>query len=317
MIKPGWYIFNYHNIDHKENPLTFHIGGTIKPDVFYNHLKRMSELGQLISVSEGWELFLNGQKIDKPLFSIWFDDGFRGIRTNALPICEQFGITAATSINSRFMLRQEMFWRCKLSTIIHFGYSPFLRESLEQEFSNVTENLKLWTLENFSTNVLNIIDQIYNKITSEDFRIKSFNIFDDTEGIEYLHKKGWLICNHTSAHYPIPIGENWSFMEEQFQECETALKEYLGKYSFWVLPFDYGELRKRFSETIPLNSYDNRVIVRVRNRCPNIAKPVQLDRFIAPNSNDFTYLVSDKKDFFRKSVSLVRRITKKLNIKSR
>src|SRR4051812_40209369 len=118
-MKKAWYILNYHDISWEENAYMLGIGGSFSPDIFNEQVQTLKNSMRCVSVQEGFEAF-RSNKISEPLLSFWFDDGFTGVRKYAYPILEENNIKAAIAINSRFMLHEELFWRCKLSYLSRF-----------------------------------------------------------------------------------------------------------------------------------------------------------------------------------------------------
>jgi peptidoglycan/xylan/chitin deacetylase (PgdA/CDA1 family) len=101
------------------------------------------------------------------------------------------------------------------------------------------QSVKAFVMDHFSLEVVEIIDEVYRRLTTERDRRDAFRIFDTMEGVKTLHDNGWLITNHSSAHYPVSEAVHIDHFAEEFQECEAALKTELGEGTdFWVLPFD-------------------------------------------------------------------------------
>ena len=94
---------NYHDINWELGPINSGIGGTFSPNMFYEHLKCMQDHFEFVSIYEGIDR-LNKNKINKPILSIWFDDGLVGVRKYGFDILEHFGLKGAISINSNFYL---------------------------------------------------------------------------------------------------------------------------------------------------------------------------------------------------------------------
>ena len=238
MLKNGWYILNYHEISWEENPWIAGIGGSFPPDLFRAHLATLSRAARLVSVQEGFRRFREG-RVDEPLVSFWFDDGFAGVRRYAMPLMQEYDVSGAISVNSRFTLRQEMFWRAKLSYLSHTDGLRVLRSRLKPFGYTLDRPVKTFTMDRFSLEMIRIIDEVYEKYTREIDRRDAFRLFDTMEGIRTLHENGWEIANHSSAHYPVSEASHIDRFADDFLECEEALERHLGlKTDFWVLPFD-------------------------------------------------------------------------------
>lgn len=237
-MKNGWYILNYHDVSWEENPFIRGIGGSFAPDIFTEHLEVLNQNARLVSIQEGFELFCNGD-LKEPLVSFWFDDGFTGVRKYAMPIMETFGVKGAISINSRFTLREEMFWRSKLSYLSHVDGMRFVRSRLKPYGYTLEKSVKGFTMDHFSEEIINAIDSVYNEFANKITQKDAFRLFDTMEGIQVLHQNGWEITNHSSAHYPVSEDAHIQNFKIEFDECEQALNKHLGiQTRFWVIPFD-------------------------------------------------------------------------------
>lgn len=282
-MRPGWYILNYHNVDYEDSILTRALGGTTRPDIFIHHLETMGRLGRFVSVPEGQRLLERGEPLTGPLFSLWFDDGFAGVREFALPVCRSMDILPAMSICSRFALRRELFWRCKLSFLAHADGLRVLRSCLGAHHADVPLRLRVWTVHNFGPEVFAAIDEVYEGMTTEAFRRDAFKIFDTVAGIRELAAAGWTITNHSAAHYPLSPRLGQDEVEAAFDECEDLVREMNPDNRYWVVPFGYGSAHYR-------QSLQRRaVMVEVdeqRNTVESWRKTGRLFRYHAPVTRD-------------------------------
>lgn len=263
-MKPGWYILNYHEISWEESAYTRAIGGNFPPDVFHSHLQALSEHAHLVSVPEGLAQFRAG-KLSQPLVSFWFDDGLAGVRRYALPLMEQFGVKGAMSVCSKFMLRQELFWRFKLSFLTRSDGMRFLRSRLRALGYSTGDSVRAFTLDHFSAEVLAAIDAVYEQFTREQDRADAFRLFDDVAGIAALGEAGWEIANHSASHYPVSEDSFIGQFAAEYERCELALHEHLGLESrFWVIPFDrQGRGAAGLLDTFARTDDAERTLVRV------------------------------------------------------
>ena len=260
-LSPGWYILLYHDISWEETPFVRHIGGTCAPDVFRDHLLACKSLGTLISVQEGTERLMSG-KITSPLFSFWFDDGFVGVRKYAMPILADHGVTGATSICSRFISRAEMFWRFKLSYLHSIDAGRHLRARLRPLGYSLSVQVRNFTMDRFGPAVLSIIDTLYNEAVPAAMRDDAFRLFDTSDGLSELYRKGWIVANHSAAHYPIGQKRVHHMLMDQFHECARWIQDVTGNESdYWVFPFDIN-IDPAAIATIR-NSYPEKIIVKV------------------------------------------------------
>jgi hypothetical protein len=237
-VKNGWYILNYHNVSWEDGLLTRGIGGSFPPDVFYEQVRVLSQEFELMEVVQAHQRLLQGP-MDKPVLSFWFDDGMTGVRRYAKPVLDAFETQAAISVNSRFTLGEEMFWRFKLSYLHGVDGLRFLRSRLRKLGLPVQRELKWFTADHFSKEVLAAIDEVYKRFSQDIFREKAFELFDSITGLQELEAAGWLIANHSAAHYPVSEDSYLQHFEAQFRECQQFLDLYFKpEPSYWVLPFD-------------------------------------------------------------------------------
>lgn len=237
-MKKAWYILNYHDISWEENPFLQGIGGSFSPDIFREHVETLKQYGKLVSIQEGFELYRLG-KINETLISFWFDDGFTGVRKYAMPIMDIHGVKGAISIDSRFTLREEMFWRSKLSFIGQTDGLRFLRSKLKKHGYTLDKSVKGFVMDHFSMEIVETIDSVYKEFTQEYIREDAFRLFDTMDGIKELHQNGWEITNHSSSHYPVAEENHIDNFKNDFVSCEKALYEHLAiETRFWVIPFD-------------------------------------------------------------------------------
>jgi len=263
-MEKAWYILNYHDISWEESLFARGIGGTVPPDIFREQLEKLSQEFKLVSVQQGYDLYQKNQ-IDKPLVSFWFDDGLTGVRKYAYPLLEEYEVKAAMSVNSRFTLKKEFFWRFKLSLLSQLDGMRFLRSRLKKYGYKRGMSVKAFVLDNFSEDIINIIDEVYSEYTNESFRKDSYRLFDAIDGIRELADNGWLIANHSASHYPIAEETYIHKFKEQFEECEKDITQHLNiETQFWTIPFDRCDKRsEKLMETFNKVDNKNRSLVLV------------------------------------------------------
>ena len=239
-LRAGWYVLLYHEISWEENAYIRSLGSTCPPDIFREHVKTLSSAGELVSIAEG-ERRLRTGIIDAPIFSFWFDDGFSGVPKYAMPILEEFGTSAAISICSRFLDRNEFFWRFKLSYLNSIDAMRLLRSLLRRHgyAIDIRTNMKAMTLDEFSHGMLHLIEDLFTRCTTSRQRNDAFRMFIDADTVVKMLGKNWIIANHTAAHYPVGQEHSLHELVPQFGECEERLASIINHPTqYWVLPFD-------------------------------------------------------------------------------
>lgn len=261
-----WIILLYHNISWEDNIFTRGIGGTCSPDLFERQINQVKNYGDLISVYDGLELCSEG-KSKSTTFSFWFDDSFSGVKKYAMPILKNYGITGAFSINSRFINRDELFWRSKLSYIESVGGMKFLRSNLKNsgyQIESQFKNIKNFTMDKFSDNILFIIERTYNRLSNKSIREEAFKIFEDIEGLRKLKINDWVIANHSASHYPVSEENYVDHFVDEYTKCDRFIEKHLEiDNPFWVLPFDRQSKRSKRVDKIFDNLNSNKFLVNV------------------------------------------------------
>ncbi len=134
-MRKGWYILNYHDVSWFQTVGSLGVQNTVPPDIFDEHLKTISNYFRLVSVMDGYKLFAES-KIDEPLLSLWFDDGFRGVREFAEPIMNKYNLVGSIAINFDFVNQKRCNWRFMLSNIHYAGRTQeFLNNLIKKKNS--------------------------------------------------------------------------------------------------------------------------------------------------------------------------------------
>ncbi len=282
-MKPGWYILNYHNVDWEDSILTRALGVTTRPDVFRHHLTTLGERGRFISIPEGQRMLDSGAPFEEAVFSLWFDDGYSGLTEYAFDICASFDIRPAVSLNARFTLREEMFWRCKLAYLAHADGMRFVRAKLRKKFEAVPFKIRTWTLHHFCDDVLAVVDEVYEACTDATFREDAFRIFATVDDLQRLSDAGWLMSNHTAGHWPLAPGLGWEAVEREFDLCEPFVRRFAPDNPYWVVPFAYGS--EHYREQLMARATVVEVAER-RNTSDSWKRTGRIFRFDGPKTRD-------------------------------
>ena len=236
-INPGWYVILYHDVSWEDSILSRTVGGCCPPDLFERQVNELRGLGQIVTVEQGIEALHSGI-VREPLFSLWFDDGLRGVYRNAYPLLSYHGLTAAVSVCSAFTLRKELFWRHQLSFLAHIDGMRHLRSRLRRYGYQLPASVKQFTCENFSIKMRREIQNVFDAVTTPEFRQAAHKLFMNTEELEDLRNNGWTLANHTARHYRMVADFGSHELLADFQDCEMFLRG-MGGSRFWVLPFGF------------------------------------------------------------------------------
>ena len=283
-LAPGWYILLYHEVSWEENPLLRSVSGmVVSPDLLNDQLKCLTDVGTFLSPEEGLKKF-SATEPDQPYFSLWFDDGYAGVRRYALPRIKEYGVTAAISVCSRFVLRQEFYWRLQLGWLASTDGMRFFRTQLRKKKVRVQGLIRDLTMDQFSPELRDWVDQAWQKYVPEEVSEDAFRMFETLEGLKSMQQQeGWQIANHSASHYPIGERGCLDQLVEQFEQCTEECQEHGLKLSNdWVLPFDRD--RDPNLESTFYNQTKGKRLVLLGNR-PNYQQNIQdsiLYRHVVP-----------------------------------
>src|SRR4029078_11513679 len=96
----------------------------------------------------------------------------------------------------------EMFWRFKLSYLHSIDAGRHLRARLRPLGYSMSVQVRNFTMDRFGPKLLSIIDTLYNEAVTAAMRDDAFRLFDTPDGLSELCRKGWIVVNHSDAHYP-------------------------------------------------------------------------------------------------------------------
>lgn len=189
-------------------------------DLFINDLEFFCKYYKPISIDELYQIIIENKKIKKPVFHITFDDGLKEIYTVIAPILHEKGIPATFFVNTEFIDNKDLFYRYKVSLIIHR-----LNEGIDNELLNeisaqlnlatLSKNDVIYKLDLLSFADLELIDTIgvLLKIDFKSFLSKIKPYLSSSEIVE-LREKGFSIGSHSLNH---PQFKDLSFNQQKTQ----------------------------------------------------------------------------------------------------
>jgi peptidoglycan/xylan/chitin deacetylase (PgdA/CDA1 family) len=236
-LAPGLYVLNYHDVGYECSVLTRGIGYHHSPDVFARHVEAFARAGDLLSTAEAIERLAGDRPFARPTFAFWFDDGFAGVSRFAAPILQEHGVAGAVSICSRFIERTEMYWHCILSCLSACDALKVVRSRLRPLGYDPGTEVKGWLSRNFSGEALSVVHAVYEELVPPLFRQDAFRVFETEAGLRRLVSRGWLVANHTAAHYPASRLHGAGFVREQFAEGTALVEKLFSGPRFLVVPF--------------------------------------------------------------------------------
>ena len=252
----SWYILLYHNVSWEHGPFAEFCTSCCPPSLFREHVSAVANSYRIVSLEEGWRLTSSGT-LTEDIVTFWFDDGLRGVREYACPILKEFDAVGALSVCSSFWRKKRHFWRFQLGYLQRIDGMRFLRTKLRPLGFKMKDSIKSFTLDHFSPEVLEAINQTFVRLSDEAVQRASFNLFDDAKGLKELAEAGWMLTNHSQCHLPIGEPRGIHEMKDQFEGCDVAMLEDLGVSNrYLVLPFsrmtkNAEDLNDRFKKSFP------------------------------------------------------------------
>ncbi len=159
-----------------------------------------------ISEEELFKKLANGIPIKKS-FLLTFDDGFREVYENIAPILEKKGIPAVFFINPAFIGNNILFYRCKISLLIH----ELKKHSADKKFAKLFyDNLALIqqtipaaiiALKSINQNNAAVLDMLAEKIgySFNEF-LQATKPFLTKEQVHELAARGFAVGGHSMDH---------------------------------------------------------------------------------------------------------------------
>jgi len=218
------FVFAHHSVSgNKDDNLEEILYPNLSIDVFVLH-KRLEYLKKrghtFITLSELDRL--DSENIKKPTI-IYFDDGFRDILENAIPVLKEFGIPATIFVSPDLSDKKDFLWTMKHRLYLSERQSD--KEEIETEIADLK---KLSDKQRIA-----YLEGLY-KDNNFAFTPKSFNLFLHWEDIKFLANHGFEIGSHSMSH-------------KKLTECDGAELDYEIKESKKVIEEKIGKSVKSFS----------------------------------------------------------------------
>jgi peptidoglycan/xylan/chitin deacetylase (PgdA/CDA1 family) len=220
------YLYSHKNIQQFENDL----------DYLLRFFKPVSTEDLIIHINKYRSLPANS-------FLLSFDDGFREVHDIIAPILLRKGVPAVFFINPAFIDNKELFYRCKISLLIHH----FLKNDLKQNNRNaITDLLQLsssagkndiiYLLKKTTQLNKDLLDQLAHllSVSFSDY-LKIHQPFLSTEQLHWLKQKGFTIGGHSWDHpyyHLLPQEEQIKQTTESIKYIQKEGNESLSVFSF-------------------------------------------------------------------------------------
>jgi peptidoglycan/xylan/chitin deacetylase (PgdA/CDA1 family) len=298
--RPGILLPYHHTVSSQFLPHIGHLYSYKNETQFIKDLDFLLKHYKPVTAEEVVAAVSNNHALPSPSFLLSFDDGLREVNDIIAPILEKKGVPALFFINPAFIDNKELFYRCKISLLIH----DLKKNKDNQAFLNqyaVLLNTQEKTLENIihllkrvNQSNAGILDILAEK-TGLSFGsfLRTQQPFLTTPQLQNLHSKGFSLGGHSMNHpyyQLLPLKEQ---IEQTVASCRyineiTGAKEccFSFPHSDKALPqvlFD--ELKKSgipllFGVQNQMEEINNHVLHRFNAERPEVAMDIQLKGLI-------------------------------------
>lgn len=230
----------YHAVSNQKLSHIDHLYASRDVNLFINDLNFFCKYFKPISIEELSQIVLENRKVTKPVFHLTFDDGLTEIYNVIAPILYKKKIPATFFVNTDFIDNNDLFFRYKVSLIIHSIYEHSEGNSLSiissllklpiSERESVIKKIKELRFDDIL--LINKIGSILN-IDFDEFLSTRKPYLSSSEIVE-LMEKGFTFGSHSLNH---PL----------FNELTTDQQKKQISESFNYLSINFNLKRKYFS----------------------------------------------------------------------
>ena len=256
-LRDRLFVLNYHSISDVKNCNTFSCD-------LYRNLSITAEQfeKQIIFLKQHNHSFItfrdldtiNTRNLKKPTI-IYFDDGFKDVLENALPILQRYNIPATIFVPTGIVNRTHFLWTLKYRLfLLQEGVSISDAEKMISDLKNISDDEKDARLK-----------EIYEK-GNFIFDHMDQNIFLSWDEIKKLSNYGWEIGSHGATHRRLTECSDTDLAYEVFQS-KTALED---KFGVAVRSFSYPYGRNDNRVNDGLNKAGYGYVVSVGSGCNDL-----------------------------------------------
>jgi peptidoglycan/xylan/chitin deacetylase (PgdA/CDA1 family) len=213
-LPPGVYVFAYHGIVDPANltawERAFH-KGTVSVSHFEEQLAFLSRVMTPLPLSAVSQ-FAEGRPADRPYFAVTFDDGYTNVLTHAASVVARYGIRPTIFVNGLFA-EGTVHYRVLAAILSREGRARELAAELRLRdglvnWSDQPTELFAQTKNCYRSPGLleDAVETVYRRFIGNP---STLDVHLTPEGVRELQHSGWEIANHTYAHTPLGILDEW------------------------------------------------------------------------------------------------------------
>lgn len=233
-------ILIYHSVEskseHKSTSKNIH---NVSPKSFKNQIRVLKKNYEVVFVDKILKRVKKGKSVNG-FAAVTFDDGYKSVLKNALPVLKNLNIPATLYLSTKLVI-ENSFWRDKIRFIVNTERTDdFLAWLSKKDImpDGLEEDL-YWRSKDPDT----ISSKLMEKMTSQflqsviDKKVSFDSIYVDEKEINNIKSKLVRIGNHTHSHYVLS-SLNREEQKKEVKKTERMLKKYdVKKSKVLSIPF--------------------------------------------------------------------------------
>lgn len=243
IAKPDVLLPYHHLVSDDEVLHTKHLYSHKNIQQFEDDLDYLLRFFKPISTEDLIDHIKRHQSLPANRFLLSFDDGFREVYDIIAPILLRKGVPAVFFINPAFIDNKELFYRCKVSLLIHHFLNTDLKENnitaitdLLQLPASAGKNDIIHRLKKTTQHNKDLLNRLADllSVSFSDY-LKTHQPFLSAEQLRWLKQKGFTIGGHSWDHpyyHLLPQEEQIKQTTESIKYVQKEGNELLSVFSF-------------------------------------------------------------------------------------
>lgn len=235
-VLPGIYVFLYHEIVNHLSGSLMDIKVGTDTQTFKTHLDYFQKNFHMISLREAVALLASGEPISERYGVITFDDAYRNMIENAVPLLNQKDIPATIFVCHNPAVGEKGIWRQRLALLLDTKRKETLDSfNKKLKLSHVSvDDLFGWCKENYSRKIEQLIDGIWEDLNMNREDLRLYATYEELRSLEHTR---YEFGSHTISH-PVLSRISLSEAREEIVTGHHLVEEVLRKkVSFFAYPF--------------------------------------------------------------------------------
>jgi peptidoglycan/xylan/chitin deacetylase (PgdA/CDA1 family) len=237
-------VLGYHRVveDYDEARRSEMASMLISTAMFERHLDAIGRHFKFVDVDEIGEAVRNGVPFQEPVAAVTFDDGYRDVYENAMPVLTRKGIPAAMFVVTDLVGQSGWQMHDKLYRLIDKGFSMW--DNPRRQLHGVLDDLGLPASDLLreratTSSPLQAVASLLPKLSLEEVgRFSAYLECNVGNGfvpvpevltwpmLTEMRRQGFTIGSHTRTHASLPM-ENAAITDTELRGSKVALEEYL------------------------------------------------------------------------------------------